>query len=75
MRGKCESCEFFEITYIGAEDGSCRIRSVENWPMRLTDSWCGEHRERETDEDARQRDEMRRATNSQRPAQHRESFG
>ena len=79
MRGKCESCEFFEPvrTWEGAlEDGesyslpsSCHIRSVDNdaWPEREAYDWCGEHRERETDEEARQREEMRRVTNAWSP--------
>ena len=44
MRGKCESCEFFELI---SDKGQCRIRSVETWPWRYEDDWCGEHRERE----------------------------
>jgi len=53
MRGKCESCEFFEA--MGNEEtdwqpftSSCHIRSVEgDWPRRFDWEWCGEHRERE----------------------------
>lgn len=59
MRGKCESCEFFEPvrTWESAlEDGesyslpsSCHIRSVDNdaWPERESYDWCGEWQERE----------------------------
>ena len=67
MRGKCESCEFYVVsaetaehegeTYIG--DGSCHIRSVEGiWPWRRQDDQCGEHRQREGDEDEREEAEV-----------------
>lgn len=37
----CETCRFWE-----PEDEECRIRSVpdDNFPIRLSYEWCGEHR-------------------------------
>ena len=58
MRGKCESCEFFEPypvgvngTYDGTYDGVCTVRSPagETWPKRYKVAGCGEHREREVE--------------------------
>lgn len=46
MRGKCETCEFF---WPRTEDtgmlghGTCRIRSVEDWPARFHEEGCGEY--------------------------------
>ena len=54
MRGKCESCEFFDPCSITVlYDGSCHIRSVsktESWPLRCKDDWCGEHQEKEEED-------------------------
>ncbi len=53
MRGKCESCEFFEPCHEDSSatiyDGVCIIRSPagENWPKRYKVTGCGEHQERE----------------------------
>lgn len=66
MRGKCESCEFYSDYEYDPGVGTCHIRSVEKWPVRLNSEGCGEHQERLSDEEDRQREEMRRATNDQR---------
>lgn len=54
MRGKCESCEFFEQyedeRASPVYDGSCHIRSVEDWPPRFLGNWCGEWLERVVEE-------------------------
>ncbi len=52
MRGKCESCEFFELYPVGRQgtyDGVCTVRSPagETWPKRYKVAGCGEHEERE----------------------------
>lgn len=52
MRGKCESCEFFNLWAVEKRDtfdGVCVVRSPagETWPRRYKSAWCGEHKERE----------------------------
>ena len=42
MRGKCDTCEFFQKLLDG---GTCHIRSVasDDWPLRQESSGCGEY--------------------------------
>ena len=45
-RRECGFCRFFHPIDLGDGgppiDGECRVRSVDRFPRRLEDDWCGE---------------------------------
>lgn len=46
MRGKCESCEFYDSGRGRPHWGECHVRSALEWPDKFENDWCGEHQER-----------------------------
>ena len=45
----CETCRYWKHNpgyrpENMSQPGKCRIRSVAEWPVRMDDEWCGEHK-------------------------------